>query len=314
MPHPLRSRCSLRSRPLLLAAILGLCATSGCAGSSPTSASDPAPETIADASADVTDTSTAGDGAPPADADLPTDAPADTRDAASPSKDAGADAKSDASADTNADAPAGCGAWAGDPKFTCSADGTTRGKCVGTTPSVEPCARGCLREPAGTDAVCLATTASWSCSGSYGTTRSAAGDYDLTAFGCWKDAAGTVHTDPGDNCIPTCLSKAIAAGLCPAGATGPQCEESIDWYTADGARFGCLQRLKITNPKNGKAVIAVALDYGPGCSVEATVGQYALDASGRVNQYLFGSDQGISDKSLVHVVEVDNSTPLGPVP
>jgi hypothetical protein len=182
-----------------------------------------------------------------------------------------------------------------------------------TTPSVETCARGCLREPAG-DSVCLATTASWSCTGSYGTTRSAAGDYDLTAFGCWKDAAGTVHTDPGDNCIPTCLSKAIAAGVCAPGATGPQCEESVNWYTADGARFGCLQRLKITNPKNGKAVIAVALDYGPGCSVEATVGQYALDASGRVNQYLFGSAQGISDKSLVHVVEVDNSTPLGPVP
>jgi hypothetical protein len=29
---------------------------------------------------------------------------------------------------------------------------------------------------------------------------------------------------------------------------------------------------------------------------------------------LFGSDQGSTDRSLVHVVEVDSSTPLGPVP
>jgi hypothetical protein len=295
----------LQSRSLLLVALLANLAPSGCAG-----ATTPAGNAAVDAAVTAADASSDAD--PANDASVPGDSA--TTDDAAPPADTGANPK-DATPDAPSapDAPAGCGTWAGDTKFTCSADGATRGKCVGTTPSVETCARGCLREPAG-DSVCLATTASWSCTGSYGTTRSAAGDYDLTAFGCWKDAAGTVHTDPGDNCIPTCLSKAIAAGVCAPGATGPQCEESVNWYTADGARFGCLQRLKITNPKNGKAVIAVALDYGPGCSVEATVGQYALDASGRVNQYLFGSAQGISDKSLVHVVEVDNSTPLGPVP
>jgi hypothetical protein len=218
-------------------------------------------------------------------------------------------------ADAIAEAAADCGSWKGITRYTCSPDGTERGKCVGGVASVESCTRGCLRESSGDD-VCLgaAGTASWSCTGSYGTTKSTDGDYYLTSFGCWTDAAGAVHLDSGDNCIPTCLDKAIAKGLCPPGSAGPACEEKIDWYTADGARFGCLARLRITNPKNGKSVIAVALDYGPACSVEARVSKTALDASGRVDQYLFGGDMGITDKALVHVVEVDESTPLGPVP
>jgi hypothetical protein len=212
-------------------------------------------------------------------------------------------------------AAAGCGEFTGDATFKCSKDGKSRGKCVAGAPVVESCARGCLRVPGGED-TCLGAAGSWpwTCTGSYGKTISTDGDYYLTSFGCWVDGAGTVHTDPGDNCIPTCLDKAIAAGLCPAGSAGPDCEEAIDWYTADGARFGCLQRLRITNPANGKSVIAVALDYGPGCSVEASVSHAALDASGRVDQYLFGGDEGITDKALVHVVEVDDATPLGPVP
>jgi hypothetical protein len=123
-----------------------------------------------------------------------------------------------------------------------------------------------------------------------------------------------VHTDPGDNCIPSCLSQAQAAGLCDPSASGAACEESLDWYTADGARFGCLQRVRITNPANGLSVIAIALDFGPACSVESVVSGAVLDASGRVDQYLFGGDQGVSDMAVVHVVEVDNATPLGPVP
>ena len=62
------------------------------------------------------------------------------------------------------------------------------------------------------------------------------------------------------------------------------------------------------------AVIAIALDYGPGCTGENDVQHAVLDASGLVNDYLFGSAQGRSDMALVHVVEVDDSTPLGPVP
>ncbi len=213
------------------------------------------------------------------------------------------------------DAPSvGCGPYAGDTSFTCSADGNSRGECVGGAATVQACANGCLREPAGQDAICMGTTDNWSCNGSYGTDRALDGNYDLTSFGCWMDASGTVHTDPGDNCIPSCLSQAQAAGLCDPSADGPTCEQSVNWYTADGARFGCLQRVLITNPANGLSVVAVALDFGPSCSVESMVSKAVLDASGRVDQYLFGGDQGVSDMANVHVVEVDNSTPLGPVP
>jgi hypothetical protein len=155
----------------------------------------------------------------------------------------------------------------------------------------------------------------WSCTGSYGTTKASDGDYYLTAFGCWKDAQGVSHGDGQDNCIPSCLAQARSSGLCMPGDTGKQCEERVTWYTADAARFGCLARLKVTNPANGKLVIAVALDFGPSCSaVEAKVKKAVLDASGRVDRQLFGSDQGVLDRSLVHVTEVPASTPLGPTP
>ena len=109
-------------------------------------------------------------------------------------------------------------------------------------------------------------------------------------------------------------SQAQKKGICAAADTGRACEEKVNWYTADGARFGCLARLRVTNPANGKAVVALALDYGPGCSGEARVSKAVLDSSSPVDRYLFGADQGASDRALVHVVEVDDSTPLGPVP
>lgn len=155
----------------------------------------------------------------------------------------------------------------------------------------------------------------WSCTGSYGTTKASDGDYYITAFGCWKDAAGVAHGDSGDNCIPTCFAQAKSAGVCLPGETGKQCEERVTWFTADAARFGCLAKLRVTNPANGKSVIAIALDFGPSCTaVEDKVKKGVLDASGRVDRELFGSDQGFQDKSLVHVTEVPASTPLGPTP
>ena len=59
-------------------------------------------------------------------------------------------------------------------------------------------------------------------------------------------------------------------------------------------------------------VVAVVIDAGPDCSVEAGVTHAILDTSGRIDRYLFGSDQGSSDRASIHVVEVDKSTPLGP--
>ena len=156
------------------------------------------------------------------------------------------------------------------------------------------------------------TSSAWSCTGSYGTTQPSDGKYDLTAFGCWTDASGAKHGDSGDNCIPGCLAKAKSDGLCASGDTGKACEERVSWYVADAGRFGCLQRVKIVNPSNGRAVVAVALDYGPACWVEAKVSKPGLDASGRVNRYLFGADQGITDKANVVVTLVSSSMPLGP--
>ncbi len=236
----------------------------------------------------------------------------DARDAG-PFTDAGEvlDAGLVADAGASVDGGSGC---AGPARFTCSADGNSRLKCVSGALLNEPCARGCLRSAPGTDDVCMGTTDTFSCTASYGTQRAQNGDYYLTAFGCWVDANGVAHGDPGDNCIPSCLAKAKAAGLCNAADTGKQCEERVTWFAADGARFGCLQRLRVENPKNGKKVVVVALDFGPACFVENSVGKAVLDASGRADRYLFGSDQGAVDKALVHVVEVDATTPLGPVP
>jgi hypothetical protein len=198
--------------------------------------------------------------------------------------------------------------------WTCTSDGNARAQCTAAGASVEqPCPNGCLREPTGQDAICMGTTSGWSCPGSYGTTPVDDGNYYLSEFGCWKDSSG-VHTDPCDNCIPACLAKAQAAGVCDPAGDGPSCEEKVSWYVADGARFGCLQHLRVENPANGKKLIAMALDYGPGCSGENRVQHAVLDSSGLVNNYLFGSAQGASDRALVHVVEVDNSTPLGPLP
>lgn len=219
------------------------------------------------------------------------------------------DAKGDAA---TPDASAGCGEFTGDTRFTCSKDGMRRGKCVSGVPAIETCSRGCLREKAPADDVCMGTTATFSCSGSWGTKKAENGDYYLTAFGCWVDANKQVHTDPGDNCIPYCLTQAQQSGLCKS-MTGPQCEENVNWYVADEGRFGCLARLLVSNPKNGKKAVVVVLDAGPGCSVENAANHAVLDASGRLNEYLFGAQMGYSDKALVHVVEVDPSTPLGPM-
>lgn len=251
-----------------------------------------------------------GDGTTPAGDDAGT-----TADAATPLDAAGDAVANDDAAPAPDAAATGCGEFAGDTRYTCSKDGDSRGRCVDdASADVETCARGCLRDQPPADDVCMGTTTSWTCPGSYGTAKAQDGDYYLTGFGCWVDANNGVHTDPGDNCIPACLSKARSSGLCGANDTGPACEEKVDWFVADSGRFGCLARLRVENPQNQKKVIVAVLDAGPACSVESKVQKAVLDASGRVDDYLFGSQQGYSDKALVHVVEVDPSTPLGPVP
>lgn len=186
-------------------------------------------------------------------------------------------------------------------------------RCQTGSLQTQTCSTGCLRPPPQPQAECLGTTPySHSCTALTGTTKSTVGNYYVTAFGCWVDANGTAHNDPSDNCIPACLSQLKSQGICPSSDTGPDCERRLTWYTADADRFGCGNRVRITNPANGRSVVALVIDRGPNCSVENSVSFPVLDASGRVNRQLFNSDQGAVDRSLVHVVEVDRSTPLGP--
>lgn len=249
----------------------------------------------------------------PLDGALAADAASPGRDAAAPGPDAASPAGPDAGAPAGPDAGPGCGAYASATQFTCTSDGSERVRCAGGALTSQTCARGCLRV-SGAEDVCLGASDPWSCAGSWGTEKAQDGDYYLTAFGCWTDASGAAHSDPYDNCIPGCLTKARQAGVCTANEQGPACERRVNWYVADAGRFGCLARLRITNPANQKSVVAVVLDYGPSCSIERSVSKAVLDASSRVDVELFGSEQGASDRALVHVVEVDDATPLGPVP
>jgi hypothetical protein len=190
--------------------------------------------------------------------------------------------------------------------------GWSHGKYLCATSTVSPVDPGV---PDPTPSPGSPSSATWSCNGSYGKLKAQSGDYFVTSFGCWVDSSGNAHGDSGDNCLPACLSQARAAGLCKSSWSGKTCEQQLNWYTADSGRFGCLQRLRITNPSNGKQVIAITLDAGPACWVEAKVSKEILDVSGAVATYLFGTTAiGPTERKLVHVVEVGSSVPLGPVP
>ncbi len=278
---------------LVLGLVLGLAVACG-ASEGPAAAPPPSPVAVDPPSASGS-SEPGADSAPPADAGRPSDAAPDAR-------------------------PKGCGAFlAARDAFACAKDGMSRGKCPdGVTLTEETCARGCLRAlakdagaDAGKDAVCMGTTTPWSCTGTFSTERALNGDYYLTAFGCWVDTAGGKHGDTGDNCVPSCLADLKRLGLCAGADTGRACEERLSWFVADAGRFGCGARVRVQNPANGKSVVAVAIDSGPACSIERTAQKAVLDASGRVNRELFGVDHGVVDRALVHVVEVDSTTPLG---
>jgi len=159
----------------------------------------------------------------------------------------------------------------------------------------------------------IESEAAFSCSGSVGKSKPKDGNYYITAFGCWVDAKGHAHGDSGDNCIPACLSQLRSKGICSKSWSGKTCEQKLTWFTADAARYGCGARVKITNKKNGKAAVAAVIDQGPACWVERSVKKAVLDASGRVNRYLFGEDKGAVDRALVHVEVVSSKAKLGPV-
>jgi hypothetical protein len=152
----------------------------------------------------------------------------------------------------------------------------------------------------------------WGCSGLTGTTKSPTGSYAVTAFGCWVDNSGNDRGDPGDNCVPSCLGTTGLPNLCD-GLSGPECERSLNWFAADADRFGCGTKLRVTNPDTGAAAVLAVIDRGPSCRIEARIRGWVLDSSYPTNNYLFGGEQSATDHAMVAVVEVDPSTPLGPV-
>ncbi len=174
--------------------------------------------------------------------------------------------------------------------------------------------------PAGPDASSdrLYSNSGWSCSGTAGETPNPQGVYYVTSFGCWIDEDGDPRGDGDDNCVPWCQSNAYRDGtqdeydeMC-GGMSGAQCERSVGWYTADADRFGCMTRLRVTNPDNGRAAIVVVLDRGPSCTIERRVDFWALDLSYPASLYLFGEAKSVTERGDVEVEVVSMDTPLGP--
>jgi hypothetical protein len=169
------------------------------------------------------------------------------------------------------------------------------------------------------NALCLgASTASFEApttcdavSGNTTTTRPANSVYATSWFGCYRNAAGTLVTDPSDNCVFACGNR----GLCATGLSGPECQAQLQWFSADADRFGCGARIKVTNCVNGRAVVLAALDRGPNCrSVEQAFGAPVIDMSWPAMTYLFdGRTYGASDKKRVVVEVVGANATLGPV-
>lgn len=95
-------------------------------------------------------------------------------------------------------------------------------------------------------------------------------------------------------------------------ACGGPIADGTWYYLADSWRFGCGTRVRITNPANGKSVIAQVADVGPNICVEQAAGRPVIDASPLVTHYLFGRSKGWSDRALVRAEVVDRTTPLGP--
>lgn len=196
-------------------------------------------------------------------------------------------------------------------EFSCSPDGNSRGVCDAGNLDLQECSNGCLIQN-GND-VCMGTSSTWSCNGSVGTTKMQNGKYVATSFGCSIAADGSEFGDSGDNCIPACLSTLKSMGACTSGMSGKQCELHITWFTADRNRFGCGNKVRVTNPATGKAAVLQVIDAGPACWVEDQADTGVLDMSYRATEYLFGGAVGVSEKEMVHVVEVSADTPLGPV-
>ncbi len=106
-------------------------------------------------------------------------------------------------------------------------------------------------------------------------------------------------------------------GFTPADDGAMSCGQRTNhgswYYAASRQRFGCGSRIRITNPQNGRCVVAETDDYGPDVCVENAAGRPIIDASPLVGQHLFGTrSAGWSDRFAIEVEQVSDSTPIGP--
>jgi hypothetical protein len=128
--------------------------------------------------------------------------------------------------------------------------------------------------------------------------------YRSTFFGC---SGG--HTDGSqDNCsgyCPTLKSIESTKGTINLkGLKGPAYQQKLGYFAANVDQFGCGTRLKITNPKTGKAVVVVVIDRGPNCRVQH---QHLVADMSWLAQWTIGSPE------TVKMEKVAKDTPIGPV-
>lgn len=152
------------------------------------------------------------------------------------------------------------------------------------------------------------------CPGAFSTDKSPNDRYGVRTFGCWTSDDGQQVVDPDDaQCTPACFAEArTGLAKCGSSTSGKDCEWNITWFVAGaGGRFQCLDRVRVTNPANGKSVIAIVLDEGPNCVLERRAGKPLFSVSGRVAVALFGSTT-VGDDAEVEVTSVPASTSEGP--
>eukprot|EP01116_Phalansterium_solitarium_P011219 TRINITY_DN2683_c0_g1_i1.p1 TRINITY_DN2683_c0_g1~~TRINITY_DN2683_c0_g1_i1.p1 ORF type:complete len:322 (+),score=106.59 TRINITY_DN2683_c0_g1_i1:52-1017(+) len=140
---------------------------------------------------------------------------------------------------------------------------------------------------------------------------------------------GNPPPPPPPNCNTTCVScysdmccnipcnnEYVLTSFCN-GETGPMacggtCQApKSQWFTADKQRFGCNTVLNVC--AGGQCIKGMALDAGPGASVEKRAGMPVLDAYFGFCQSLFGqSSCGWSDHHVVTVTPNTDNRPFGP--
>jgi hypothetical protein len=88
----------------------------------------------------------------------------------------------------------------------------------------------------------------------------------------------------------------------------------VEYFVANMDQYGCGSKLKLTDPKTGKAANVVVIDRGPYCGVyhghdmQINGAPMRIDISNAASNYL-GSPDILKVEKLL-----DNNAPIGPLP